>query len=162
MADSLLWLQGLRDHYLALEIFYHVWVEADFGGLLGQRHGVDFVLQLEQGVEKIFGARRASGDVDIRRDDFVDALQYGVGIERAAHGRARAHRDDPLRVGHLIVDALYYRGHFQRDGAGDDHQVALARAGTEHFRTEAGDVEARGGRRDHFDGAAGQAKGHRP
>jgi hypothetical protein len=75
-------LQGLRDHYLALKVFQHVWIEADLCRPLGQRHGVDFVLQLEQGIEKILGARRAAGDVDIGGYDFVDALQHGIRIER--------------------------------------------------------------------------------
>ena len=42
---KLFWLQGLGDHYLALEVFYHVGIEADFGGLFRDRHGIDFVLQ---------------------------------------------------------------------------------------------------------------------
>src|SRR5271168_262146 len=70
---SLFWLQCLRDHYLALEVFQHVGIEANFGWSLRQRHGVDLVLELEQSVEKIFGARRAAGDVNIRGDDLVYA-----------------------------------------------------------------------------------------
>jgi hypothetical protein len=33
-AESLFRLQRLRDHYLALEVFHHVWIKADFGRLL--------------------------------------------------------------------------------------------------------------------------------
>ncbi len=42
---KLFWLQGLGDHHLALEVLNHVGIQADFGGLLRDRHGIDFVLQ---------------------------------------------------------------------------------------------------------------------
>lgn len=40
-------LQRLRDHYLLFEVFHHVRIEPYFGGLLGQSHGVDLVLQFQ-------------------------------------------------------------------------------------------------------------------
>ena len=44
-----------------------------------------------QGVEKILRTRRAACNVNVRWDDFVDTLQYGVGIERPTHRRAGSH-----------------------------------------------------------------------
>src|SRR5262249_55817577 len=102
----LLWLQCLCDHDLLLEVLHHVCVESNFGGLLCDRHGVDFVLELEQRVEKIFRAWRTTGDIDVNWDDLVDTLQNSVGIERTAYQRASTHGDHPLGVGHLIVDSL--------------------------------------------------------
>src|ERR1019366_7800475 len=53
-------------------------------------------------------------------------------------------------------------GHFERDRAGDDHEIALPRTGTEDLGAEARDIEARGAGGDHLDGAAGQAERKRP
>src|SRR5208283_5261296 len=64
--------------------------------------------------------------------------------------------------GHLVPDALHHRGHLQRDCAGHNHQVALARAGAKHLRAEARDIEARRGSGDHLDRAASQAERHGP
>src|SRR5262249_24402574 len=67
-------------------------------------------------------AKDCSTDIDIDGHDFIDALQGRVGIERADDAGARAHRDNPLVIGHLIVEALDHGGHLKCDGAGDDHQ----------------------------------------
>src|SRR5580765_3934608 len=64
---------------------------------------VDFLLQLENGVENGLGTWRTAGNVDIDGNHLVAALNDGVVIENAAGRRARAHGDDPLRLGHLIV-----------------------------------------------------------
>ena len=57
-------------------------------------------------------------------NELVDALDRRVGVEHAARARAGAHADHPLRLGHLLVDVLEHRHHFDRHPAGDDHQVA--------------------------------------
>src|SRR4029077_4670442 len=155
-------LQRLRDHHLALEILHHVGIEAYFGGTLGQGHLIDLVLQLEQRIEQIFRTRRAADHVDIRGDDLVHALQDRISIKWTAYRRACAHRDHPLGIGHLVVDTLHHRRHFQSDGAGDDHQVTLPGARTKDFRAEAGNVEAGRRRSDHLDSATGQSKRHWP
>src|SRR6478752_3020319 len=121
-SGPLFWLQGLRDHYLALEVLYHIRIEPDFGGLPGDRHGIDFVLQFEQCVKQVFRARRTAGYIDVHGDDLIDTLQHGVGVERAADGRTGAHRDNPLRIRHLVVDTLYHWRHLQRYSAGYDHK----------------------------------------
>ena len=113
-------------------------------------------------VEQHLGPRRTAGQVDVDRDDVVDALDDRVVVEHAAGAGADAHRDDPLGVGHLVVDLAHDRGHLLADPAGDDHQVGLARRGGEALHAEPGDVVV--GRADghHLDGAAGQAEGRRP
>src|ERR1035438_8267251 len=121
---------GLRDADLRLELGQHGFIQPDFGGPLHQRgHLVDLVLQLHQRVKQILRPRRAAGEVDIDRDNPIHALQHGVGIERSAHAGAGAHGDAPLRVRHLVPDAFQHRGHLEGDGARDDHQIALPRAG---------------------------------
>ena len=74
---------------------------------------------------------------------------------------AAAHADHPARVGHLVVDLAEGGSHLVGQGAGDDHDVGLARRGAENY-AEAVLVVARGGEVHHFDGAAGEAEGHGP
>ncbi len=123
---------------------------------------LDLALQLQQPLEERLGARRAAGDVDVDRHDLVDAVDDVVAVvERAAAGGAGAHADDPLGLRHLVVEALEHRRHLLVDGAGDDHEVALARRGAEHLHAVAGDVEAGEAGAEHLDGAAGEAVGER-
>ena len=81
-----------------------------------------------------------------------------VVVEHAHRGRAGAHRDRPLRLEHLVVDAPDDRRHLDRDAAREDQQVGLARGGAEGLGAEARDVDARGDDRDHLDRAAGEAE----
>src|SRR5713226_3947668 len=155
-------LHRLRHHHLALEIFHHAFFQPHFSGLLGERHGVDLVLQPEQRVEQVLRTRRAANHVHIHRNDAVDALQHCIGIEGPSDRGARSHRDHPFRFRHLVIDTLHHRRHLQRNRARDDHQIGLPRAGTENFRAEASDVKAGGRRRNHLDGTAGQSKRHWP
>src|SRR6266699_2285466 len=64
--------------------------------------GVDFPLELEDGVKKRFGTRRAAGNVNINGDHLVAALDNGIIVENAAGSGASAHGDNPLGLGHLI------------------------------------------------------------
>ena len=120
------------------------------------------VVQLDDRVEQHLGPRRAAGQVDVDRDDVVDALDDRVVVEHAAGAGAHAHRDDPLGVGHLVVDLAHDRGHLLRHPAGDDHQVGLARRGGEPLHAEPGDVVVGGADGHHLDRAAGEAEGGRP
>src|ERR1035438_10533415 len=147
---------------LPFEVVHHAFMQTNFSRLLRDRHFVDLVLQAQQAVEEIFRPRRTAHDVNIHRHDAVYSLQHGVGIERAANRRASAHRDAPLGIGHLVINALYHRSHLQRNCSGHNHQVALARAGAKYLRPEARDVETRSRSRDHLDRAAGQAERHGP
>ena len=45
---------------------------------------------------------------------------------------------------------------------GNDHQIRLARRGSKHFSSEAGQIPARHGDGNHLDGATRQAKAQRP
>src|SRR5688500_15304647 len=52
-----------------------------------------------------FWTRRAARHVDIHGNDRVDALQGRVRVPELAAARcAVPHRDDPLRLGHLLVE----------------------------------------------------------
>ena len=75
--------------------------------------------------------------------------------------RTTAHRDDPARVGHLIVHLSQGGGHLVGERAGHDHHIRLPRAGPEDD-AEAVLIVARGGEVHHLDGAAGESEGHGP
>jgi len=118
---------------------------------------LDLLLQHHDGVNQLFRPRRAARHVHIDGNHLVDGDQRVV-VEHAGRGGAGPHGDDPLGLGHLLVEVANHRRHLVADASGDDHQIRLARRPAEHFRAEAGDIEARGGHRHHLDGAAGQAE----
>ena len=62
------------------------------------RVGFDLLLKFDDGVEDGFGSRRTTGDVDIHRNDFVDALHDVIRAIETAACRACAHRNDPFAV----------------------------------------------------------------
>src|SRR5437879_13445483 len=61
------------------------------------RLGGDFILQLHEPVDHRLGTGRAARDVDVDRNDRVDALHGGVVVVEAAGARAHAEGDHPLR-----------------------------------------------------------------
>ncbi len=134
-------------------------VEGAFEGTL---FVIDFFLELKNGVENGFGARRAAGDVDVDGKHLIAALYDGVVVEDTAGSGAGAHGDHPLGLGHLIVELANDRSHLLREAARDDHQVGLARRRAKNFGAETRDVETGGGHGHHFNGAAGETESKRP
>src|SRR6476646_3639583 len=119
---------------------------------------LDLLAQLQQPLDQRLWARRAAGHVDIHRHERVHALHRVITIvELTTRGGALAHRDDPLGIGHLLIQTDKARPHLDRDGARDDHQVSLARAGAEDLRAKAREIVVRLPGGDHLDGAAGEA-----
>src|SRR5260370_26428199 len=94
---------------------------------------VDLLLELEDGVENSFGARRAARHVNIDGNDLVAALHDGVIVEDAAGRSASAHGDDPLGLRHLSLKLADDGSHFLREAAGDDHQIGLAGRRAKNF-----------------------------
>src|SRR4249919_4288679 len=126
------------------------------------RLAADQLLQLVEAVEYGLRPRWAAGDVDVDRHELVGALDHRVVGEHAAGGGAGAHRDRPLRLQHLVVEAADERRHLDRDPAREDDQVGLARRGAQGLGAEAGEVVAGGDDRDRrLDRAAGEAEGER-
>jgi hypothetical protein len=132
------------------------------GALERTLFGIDLFLELENGEKNGLGARRATGNVDVDRNDLIAALINGVVIEDAAGGSAGTHGDDPLVLGHLIVKLANHGTHFYGEASGDNHEVGLARRGAKNFGAETGEVETRGCHGHHFDGAAGESETERP
>src|SRR5262249_44803866 len=80
----------------------------------------------------------------------------------SAGARARAHRDHPLGLEHLVVDLSQRRGHLVHDAARDDQQIGLARRRAKRFHPEPCEVVARGDDRHHLDRAACETERVRP
>ena len=120
----------------------------------------DLLAQLEDAVHERLGARRAAGHVHVDGHELVGRDDRVV-VEDAHRRGAGAHRDRPLRLEHLVVDAADDRGHLDRHAARDDHQVGLARRGAERLRADACGVHAAGDDGHHLDRAAGQAERRR-
>ena len=93
----------------------------------------------------------------------IHALDDVVAVtERTAGVGARAHRHGPLRIGHLVVDALEHRRHLdasrcRRRSSGPS---AAARPTAPCPRRSTSKRDANG--RHHLDRAAGEAERHRP
>src|SRR5690348_17303761 len=123
---------------------------------------VDLVLELDNAVQKGFRGRRATGDINIDRDDTVASAHHRVGVViiTAAIG-AGAHGYHPARLRHLVIHLAESRRHFITKGSGNNHDVRLTRAGTKH-NSKAVEIVTGCACLHHFDGAACQAKSHRP
>lgn len=128
-------------------------------GDLGVSH---LLLQLEDTEHKGFGGGRAARDVDVDGDDAVTAAGDGVGVVVVtATVGARAHGDNPARVGHLIVDLAEGGSHLVGQGTSDDHYIGLTGRGTEN-NTHTILIVTRSRQVHHLDGAAGETEGHGP
>jgi len=104
---------------------------------LGKATRIDSVV-----VEWPDGKQNVLQDVNINRHNLVDPLDDGVVVENAAGCCTRAHRDYPLRFGHLVVNAAQYGGHLSRNSTGDDHHVSLSWTRAKDFRTKASQIIA--------------------
>lgn len=122
----------------------------------------DLALQLHQTVDERLGGRRAAGYVDVDGHDAIAAAHDRIAVVViAAAVRARAHRHDVARFGHLVVDAAHRGRHLVGQRAGDDHQIALARRrARDHAETV--HVVTRARRVHHLDRATREAERHVP
>src|SRR6266571_4316681 len=124
--------------------------------------GLDLRAQLEEAVDQGLRPHRAARDEDVGRHERVRALDDGVRVVvRPAADRALAHRDHPLRLGHLFVQPADGRAEFQGDRAVQEEDIALARRGPVDD-AEALDVIPRVRGRRHLDRAAHDAEVQRP
>src|SRR5262249_51641040 len=113
------------------------------------------VLQAHQAIKQRLGTRWTTGNINIDRNGAIDALHGRVRIEGTTRRSACAHCNRPLGLRHLIVNATNYGSHLERDGAGDDDEVALPRAGTKDTGAEAIDIKTARAGGHHFYCATG-------
>ena len=128
----------------------------------GRRSAPIFCLQQHQRIHQRLGPRRAAGNIDIDRQEAVDALHHRIDVVHAARIGAGAHGDHPARFAHLLVKPLQRHRHLAEHRARHDQQVGLARRRADHLGAEAGLIVDRRQRRRHFDVAARQAEVERP
>ncbi len=119
-------------------------------------------LKQNQTLQNRFGAGRAARDVDIHRQDLVDALDDAVNIVHAATVGAGSHGHDPLGFGHLLVEPQNYGCHLFEYGSGSDEKIGLPGGPSENLGAETADVVAGRIGYHHLDEAAGQAEKHGP
>lgn len=75
--------------------------------------------------------------------------------------RTTAHRDNPSRLGHLIIDLSQRRSHLVGESPGNDHNIGLTGGGAEN-NSHSILIVAGGGEMHHLDGAAGETEGDGP
>src|SRR3990170_8725935 len=123
----------------------------------------DLLLEFQESLIQRFRPWRAAWDVDVHRDDLVDAFEDGVVVvvEWPAAGGAAAHADHILRLGHLLPQPADDRRDLDRRAPGHDDAVGLPR-GPARDDADAVGVEARRHELHHLDGAAGQAEREGP
>src|SRR5215207_8013945 len=101
----------------------------------------DLFLKRHNPEDQSFRSRWAARHVDIHGYNPVRSHEHGVAVEeRSARDRAGAHRDDPLRLRHLLVEACHPLGHLRRNGAGDNHDVRLPRGSGKETGSKAVEV----------------------
>ena len=123
---------------------------------------LDLLLEQDQRLEQRLRAGRTALHVDVHRQHGVHALKHRVDVEHPARVRARAHRDHPAGLRHLLVEPQDRRHHLLERRARHHHDVRLARGPAHHLGSEARDVVARGDRGGGLDEAAREAEEHRP
>src|SRR5258706_3267262 len=128
-------------------------------------HGllINFFLQLDEACNESLRCGRTAGDVNVNGQKFINARNYVIALfERSAARSTRAHCDDILWLGHLIVKTHDGWHHFLGDRAGNEQEVCLARCGAHDLHAKACHIVARGLRGDHFNGATCQTEHEGP
>ncbi len=101
--------------------------DQNFSVTIGWLRACDPVLQPHDGVDHRLRAWRAARDVDVHRNDLVDAQQRRVVLVEPAAGGARAEGHHPFRLAHLLVDLEQDRRLLVRERADDHQQIGLPR-----------------------------------
>ena len=120
------------------------------------------MLQFDDRLQNRFRPGRAAGDVNIHRNNLVNALYHRVVVIKPAGGSAYAHGNNPLGVGHLFINLFQDRSLFKGYRTRHQKKVCLPGRKPYQLRAKAGDVKYRSGHPHKLDGAAGRAKGHGP
>src|SRR3990172_4365056 len=122
----------------------------------------DLRAELEEAVDEGLGSDGASRDENVGGDERVGALHNAIRVVvRAPANGALAHGDDPLWLGHLLVEPGGRGPQLQGDRAIQKEHIALPRGGTiDH--SEALNVVPGVRGRGHLDRAAHDAEVQRP
>ena len=127
--------------------------------LAGEALFLDFFLQGHEGVEQRLRAWGATGNVNINGDVAIDAFKHIIALlEGTAGDCAGAHRDNVFRFRHLVVEPDDLRRHFLGDGAGDNHEIGLARRRSEDLGAKSRKVVTGHAGGNHLDGTTSEAE----
>src|SRR5262245_29982541 len=91
----------------------------------GKTFAADFFLQLHQAFHESLGTRWAAGNIDIDRNNSVNALQNVVSMLPiwTSTVRTTSHGNYISGLGHLVKQRLDAFRHLQGDGAGNNHDI---------------------------------------
>jgi hypothetical protein len=121
-----------------------------------------YLLQLEDAIHQSLRSRRATRHINIHRYNPITPPYHTITIVIIpAAIRTTAHRNDPSRLRHLIINLSESRRHLVCERTSNDHDIGLSRGSSENY-TKSILVVAGSGKVHHFDGAAGQAECHGP
>src|SRR4051812_40086011 len=124
---------------------------------------LDFLLEHHDAVDQALGAWRTARDVNVYWNDVVDSLHHGVVVEDAVARRgARAHRDAPFGLWHLLPDAAKDRRELEGHASRANQQIRLPGRERLSLHAEAGEVIFARRRRHELDRATRRAEWHRP
>src|SRR5260370_34760844 len=131
-----------------LDDFWNIVTGAGFAAVSLRTELVLLLLPLDQllHAQKALGQRfrtwRTARNIDVDWNDLVHPFDHRVAqLEKSAAVCAGAHRDNVLRLGHLLVEQLAAKRHLVSQRTRHDHQVALTRGRPGH-RSESIQVRA--------------------
>jgi len=79
-------------------------------------------------MQKRYGVRRASGNINVYGDNLVHAPECGVvSSEDSSADAVRAHCDHHFRIGCGVIRLRQRQLHVSRDGAGHQQHIGVAR-----------------------------------
>jgi hypothetical protein len=146
-------------HHIHLFSNQHRLPSVPHTGNLGVPH---LLLELHDSVTESLGGGRATGNVDIDRDDSVTSSNNRVGVVVVSSSvGARSHGDDPSGLRHLVVNLSQGGCHLVGEGSSDNHNIGLTRRGTEN-NSHSVLVVTGGGKVHHLYGAACESESHGP
>ena len=122
-----------------------------------------FTLQLHHAVVECFRTRRATGNVDIHRQNLVHTVHHVIGfLERASADGTAAYGYYIFRIGHLVVKTFQNGSHLVGYCSANHNHVCLARTGTGYLEPEARHIVAGCAEGHEFDTATAGCKRKRP
>lgn len=128
----------------------------------GRVSTADLLLELQHSVKKSLGSGRATGDVDVDRDNPIASTDYSVRVVVVSTTvGAGSHGNNPAGLSHLVVNFTEGGSHLVGQSTGNDHDIGLTGTGTEND-TKTVEIVTTGTTVHHFYGTAGKTESHGP
>lgn len=89
-------------------------------------HPLDLLLELQDAIHQRLSSRRTTRNVNVHGYDSIAATHDGVRVVIIAPAvGTTSHRNDPPRLGHLIVNLPQGWGHLVRQSSGHNDNISL-------------------------------------